>query len=109
MRGRIGWAGGSCLLLGLLMITGSLLATGSAAPASHVARSTAPGLTKISHIIFIIKENHSFDNYFGRYPGADGATSGRLSTGEIVPLTEASDQVYPDLAHGHQWRLHGRL
>jgi phospholipase C len=32
-------------------------------------RSASP----ISHVVFIIKENHSFDNYFGTYPGANGA------------------------------------
>ena len=28
----------------------------------------------VDHIIFLIQENHSFDNYFGTYPGADGLT-----------------------------------
>jgi phospholipase C len=28
--------------------------------------------TPIKHIIFLMQENHSFDNYFGTYPGADG-------------------------------------
>jgi phospholipase C len=27
---------------------------------------------KINHVIWIIQENHSFDNYFGTFPGADG-------------------------------------
>ncbi len=27
---------------------------------------------KIQHVIWIMQENHSFDNYFGTYPGADG-------------------------------------
>ncbi|HXH26572.1 MAG TPA: alkaline phosphatase family protein [Candidatus Acidoferrum sp.] len=26
----------------------------------------------IEHIVLIIKENHTFDNYFGRFPGANG-------------------------------------
>ncbi len=30
------------------------------------------GLDKITHVIWIIQENHSFDNYFGTFPGADG-------------------------------------
>ncbi|MCA1597853.1 MAG: hypothetical protein LC769_02325, partial [Chloroflexi bacterium] len=34
------------------------------------ARDVPPGLDKITHVIFLIKENHSFDNYFGRFPGA---------------------------------------
>src|SRR5437879_5972496 len=32
-----------------------------------------PGdITKIRHVILIIQENRSFDQYFGTYPGADG-------------------------------------
>ena len=27
---------------------------------------------KIHHIVIIVKENHSFDNYFGTFPGANG-------------------------------------
>ena len=34
----------------------------------------APG--KIEHVIIMVQENRSFDNFFARYPGADGATSG---------------------------------
>ena len=30
------------------------------------------GIHKIQHVIFIVQENRSFDNYFGTYPGADG-------------------------------------
>jgi phospholipase C len=35
----------------------------------------APGATPrtpIRHIVVLMQENHSFDNYFGTYPGADG-------------------------------------
>src|SRR5258708_33722034 len=28
----------------------------------------------IEHVVIIVKENHSFDNYFGTYPGVNGAT-----------------------------------
>ncbi len=31
-----------------------------------------PGLSKVKHIIWIVQENRSFDNYFGTYPGANG-------------------------------------
>ncbi len=34
--------------------------------------SVAETQTKIQHIVFIVQENHSFDNYFGTYPGANG-------------------------------------
>jgi phospholipase C len=33
---------------------------------------TADGIHKIKHIIIIMQENRSFDQYFGTYPGVDG-------------------------------------
>jgi len=41
-----------------------------------IAASAQP--SKIQHIIFIIQENHSFDNYFGTFPGANGIPSNLL-------------------------------
>jgi phospholipase C len=32
----------------------------------------APGMDKIKHIVILMQENRSFDEYFGMYPGADG-------------------------------------
>jgi len=43
--------------------------TSSSPPAS--ATSTA-GMDKLQHLIFIVQEIRSFDQYFGTYPGADG-------------------------------------
>ena len=45
----------------------------------------------IQHTVFIIKESRSFDSYFGRFPGANGATTGVTSSGQIVPLTAMPD------------------
>jgi phospholipase C len=53
--------------------------------------ATTADLSKIEHFVFLIKENHSFDNYFGQFPGANGATSGTISTGEVVPLGPTPD------------------
>jgi phospholipase C len=59
------------------------------------------GINQIQHIVFIIKENHTFDNYFGTYPGANGATSGTLSTGQTIPLGHTPDCCTCD--PGHNW------
>src|SRR3979411_418782 len=32
---------------------------------------------RIDHVVLIIKENHTFDNYFGTFPGANGASMPR--------------------------------
>ena len=29
----------------------------------------------IKHVVVIVKENHTFDNYFGSFPGAEGTTT----------------------------------
>jgi phospholipase C len=59
------------------------------------------GISKIQHVVFIVKENRSFDNYFGTFPNADGATSGPISNGTVLPLAHfgASTPVDP----GHQY------
>jgi len=68
---------------------------------SHATRSWE-GIQKIQHIVFLIKENRTFDHYFGTFPGADGATSGKISNGKTVPLTRSPDVGPYDL--GHSWR-----
>jgi phospholipase C len=50
------------LVLVLLSVSGSLPVFGAAAASS----------SKIQHLIFIIQENRSFDNFFGTYPGVNG-------------------------------------
>jgi phospholipase C len=51
-----------------------------------------PGITAIQHTVIILKENHTFDNYFGAFNAEDGATSGLASTGQTVPLSPMPDQ-----------------
>jgi phospholipase C len=53
----------------------------------------------IKHIIYIIKENRTFDNYFARYPGAEGTDTGKTSSGRTLELEVATDVVEPDLGH----------
>src|SRR5258708_23295983 len=60
------------------------------------------GMNKIKHIVFIIKENRTFDNYFGTFPGADGATSGTISTGQTIRLGRTPDKTPRDIAHSFQ-------
>ncbi|HZZ15256.1 MAG TPA: alkaline phosphatase family protein, partial [Candidatus Sulfotelmatobacter sp.] len=53
----------------------------------------------IKHVVFIIKENRSFDSYFGTVPGANGATHGTLSNGQVIPLQHLPDQTPHDIDH----------
>jgi len=60
--------------------------------------------TPIKHIVLIVKENRTFDNLFGEYPGADGTTVGKglSSSGQqiTIPLKQAPDVQPSDITHG---------
>jgi phospholipase C len=58
-----------------------------------------PAQNPIQHIVFIVKENRSFDHMFGRFRGADGATSGKCGS-KTIPLTHAHNMT-PNL--NHEW------
>jgi phospholipase C len=52
-------------------------------------------IQKIKHVIIIVKENHSFDNYFGSFPGANG-----------IVMPQARNPPILDLANRHNvWML----
>ena len=61
---------------------------------SPLVASVASTPSKIQHLIFIVQENHSFDNYFGTYLGANGFPVGisipinpmKTSLGYIQPF-----------------------
>src|SRR5215469_55064 len=46
----------------------------------------------IQHTVILFKENHTFDNYFGTFPGTDGVGTGFTSTGAQVPLAPLPDR-----------------
>src|SRR6478736_6676943 len=45
--------------------------------------------SKIKHVVFLVKENRTFDTLFGTFPGANGATQGTLCDGTTVQLARA--------------------
>jgi phospholipase C len=65
------------------------------APAADAAPE---GIHKIQHVVMIMQENHSFDSYFGTYPGANGIPAGicvpdPLSGGCVAPFHDPADRV----------------
>ncbi|MFI5200814.1 MAG: alkaline phosphatase family protein [Candidatus Kapaibacterium sp.] len=44
---------------------------------NHKSHSTPKGIKKIGHIIVLYLENHSFDNLYGEFPGADGLSNAK--------------------------------
>jgi phospholipase C len=64
----------------------------------------APGIHKIKHVIVIMQENRSFDQYFGTYPGADG-----LPANVCIPdpKTQGCDKPFHDTADVNKGGPHG--
>jgi phospholipase C len=64
------------------------------ASASAAAGAADATKTPIKHFVVVMQENHSFDNYFGTYPGANGIPEGTCMP--VDPFDEANaDCVEP--------------
>ncbi len=75
---------------------------GTVADAPTTTLDGAPGHTAkfpVKTVIFLVKENRTFDIYFGKYPNANGATTGGICDGGTVPLQPMLDISSPDISH----------
>lgn len=96
----------------LMLAAAATLVTVVAALASpspigpQAAQAATPGqpTTPIEHIVFVMKENRSFDGYFGLLPGVDGTDAATcwLKTGgtaTIQPMPATPDPLPQDISH----------
>jgi phospholipase C len=81
------------VLLGIVVGV-SACGTPSAPRADHT------GISKIKHVVVIMMENRSFDEYFGTYPGADGLprSGGRFATCLSTSASSPCVRPYHDAA-----------
>ncbi len=78
--------------------------TSANAPAASRGFSPATGSQYISHVVVMIQENRSFDNLFATFPGAAGATQGKMKTPSgytYVPLQKTSLNYPCDFGHSY--------
>lgn len=72
-----------------------------------VLHSVSPAMPRLQHLIFIVQENHSFDNYFGTYPDANGIPPGialpveldHPSIGYVRPYFVNNESIGQGLSH----------
>ena len=76
----------------LLAVIALALST-SAGPLIGPPARGAETATPLEHLVVLMQENHSFDNYFGTYPGADGIPPGVCMP--FDPLSASGDCVEP--------------
>src|SRR5262245_34308689 len=88
-----------------LLVASSLSVTGRTAWPAPTTPAQTPG--RIDHVLFLIQENHSFDNYFGTYPGAEGFPRGlkvpktRGGPPTVAPFHRTTSLTY-DLDHTYE-------
>ncbi len=99
--------------IGVAAVSLTLAACGGAG--SSLPQSLSPGSlgragsSPIQHIVIVVQENRSFDNLFATFPGANGATRGKMKVkqgGKYVDKWQAL-QPHPlvmstDLQHCHK-------
>ncbi len=86
----------------VFLLAGSLPFTAKAAPSPTDHQPSTP----IKHLVVLMQENHTFDNYFGTYPGANGIPAGtempvdpsNPAAGYIVPW-HIGNATITDLSH----------
>jgi phospholipase C len=93
-----------------LVISGVLACAVAVVAVTHQARSAPlrrPGAASpIQHVVIVFQENHSFDDVLGKLCATagtsrdpcDGATTGKLHTGDTIPLAQEPD-IVPTVRH----------
>jgi len=67
---------------------------------SSSASLSPPSTSPIKHVVVIMQENRTFDNFFNGFPGADSAQTG-MNKGKVVPLSTVPLAETLDLNHSH--------
>jgi phospholipase C len=86
-------------LVATILASPASLPTRSESPMPAGAAVTAATRTPIKHVVVIFKENRSFDEYFGKFPGANGTTTALNSQGQRVTLAQTPDPLPNDIGH----------
>ena len=66
---------------------------------STLRGTSGTGTGKITHIIYVLQENRSFDNLFQGYPNADTVSQGMNSKGQTIQLQPVSLSTQYEIEH----------
>ena len=94
----------SLFVCAALILGGCSHSSADSASDAGVLPAVANTASPIKHIVILIQENRSFDDFFATFPGADGATKGTMRSPDgsvtVVPLIKGGLVQY-DVAHVH--------
>src|SRR2546427_8969359 len=85
---RVSVAAGAAFTAALLLLAAGPNTRASASSPAQIQLARQ----HIKHVVFIIKENRTFDTLFGLFPGADGAHWGQECDGKWIRLRQAVDR-----------------
>lgn len=88
-------------LLGFLILATSATIAQAASESAAQPVKSPPGIQHIKHIVFIVKENRTYDNMFGAFNSNYGTQTCKTSTGQLIPMHRAPDR-YPHNVN-HNW------
>jgi phospholipase C len=96
-------------------VVGGAFSSGGGSAVGTAVSSTTPISHYISHVVVIVQENRSFENFFAGYPGANapmngcgkdsapdsgtGSGSGCPKGEQVIPLHQDTFQHEPNLSH----------
>jgi phospholipase C len=95
-------------LLAALLTASCAGGSQSAGVPQHFVPASGSGSGEIAHVVIVIQENRSFDNFFATFPGADGTTVGRMKYGsgyQYIPLKKSNLKERCDLRHSYNHYL----
>jgi phospholipase C len=91
------------LKIAALMLAAALAGCGASLPymenGAPLRALDETGAGKITHIVYIVQENRSFDSLFQGYPHANTVPSGKDSYGETIVLQPVSLGAYYEIDH----------
>ncbi|MFY9720305.1 MAG: alkaline phosphatase family protein [Candidatus Cybelea sp.] len=68
----------SALVVLAMLLAGCAAPSSSSLPGGLGAQPLRSMASPIQHVVLIVQENRSFDDFFARFPGADGASRGKM-------------------------------
>jgi phospholipase C len=68
-------------------------------PPMPAAQTPIP--SKIRYVMVLVKENHTFDNYFTDFPGAESVKTAKLSNGSTITRKQAPTELMKDICHSN--------
>src|SRR5882762_10782643 len=96
---------GAALCLGLLLVL--FLPGCRGMQNQQTGQPSGSTQSPIHHLVVVVMQNHSFDNLFGTFPGADGIAPGvngytqKDANGNVVTPHLLTDSNPPDLIHDY--------